>query len=76
MILQSIKKQINLIEEDGGDTDLKKYHVNMGRKDVEIKDMRGRIKAELFEVLTKTEQQNFNLDKALERINKAMEKVK
>lgn len=64
------------IEEDGGDTDLKKYHVNMGRTDVEIKDMSGRIKAELFEVLTKTEQQNFNLDKALERINKAMEGVK
>ena len=48
----------------------------MGRMDAEIKDMRLRIKAELFEVLTKTEQQNFNLDKALERINKAMEGVK
>ena len=60
------------IEEDGRDTDLKKYQVNMGRTDAEIKDMNSRIKAELFEVLTKTEQQNFNLDKALERINKAM----
>ena len=55
-----------------GDTDLKKYQVNMGRTYAEIKDMNSRIKAELFEVLTKTEQQNFNLDKALERINKAM----
>ena len=72
-VMNLFKKKI---EEDGGDTDLKKYHVNMGRTDVEIKDMSGRIKAELFEVLTKTEQQNFDLDKALERINKAMEGVK
>ncbi len=60
------KEVINLfkkkIEEDGGNTDLEKYLVNMGRTDVEVKDMRLRIKAELFEVLTKTEQQNFNLD--------------
>ena len=48
----------------------------MGRTDTEVKDMRSRIKAELFEVLTKTEQQNFNLYNALERINKAMEGVK
>jgi hypothetical protein len=44
----------------------------MGRTDIEISDMRGRIKEELFEVLTKSEQQNFDLDKALKRINKAM----
>ena len=66
---------LDFILEDGGDTDLKKYRVNMGRTDAENKDMRLRIKAELFEVLTKTEQQNFNLDKALERINKAMKKA-
>jgi predicted nucleotidyltransferase component of viral defense system len=64
------------IEEDGKDPDLKKYRLNMGRTDVEIKDMGRRIKAELFEVLTKKEQQNFDLDRALERINKAMEGVK
>ncbi len=64
------------IEEDGGDTDLKKYRMNMGRADAEIKDMRSRIKAELFEVLTKKEQQNFDLDSALKRINEAMEGVK
>ena len=66
----------NKIKEDGGDTDLGKYCVNMGRTDVEINDMRSRIKAELFEVLTKDEQQNFDLDKALKRINKAMEGAK
>lgn len=73
------KKVIDLfrkkLEEDDGDTDLKRYRINMGRSDSEIKDMRSRIKEELFEVLTKKEQQNFNLDNALERINKAMKDV-
>jgi predicted nucleotidyltransferase component of viral defense system len=64
------------IEEDGGDTDLSKYKVNLGRSDDEIKNMRSRIKDELFGVLTADERKNFNLDKALDRINKAMEKVK
>jgi len=41
----------------------------------EIKDMRSRIKAEFFEVLTKDEQKNFDLDSALKRINKAMDCV-
>lgn len=70
------KKVIGLfkkkIEEDGGDTDLAKYRVNFGRSNSEIKDMRSRIQAELFGVLTEKEQHNFNLDKALERINNAM----
>ena len=61
------------IKEDGGDTDLRKYKVNMGRADAQIKDMRGRIEAELFDVLTADERKNFNLDIALARINKAME---
>jgi predicted nucleotidyltransferase component of viral defense system len=73
------KKVIDLfrkkLEEDDGDTDLKKYRINMGRSDSEIKDMRSRIKEELFEVLAKKEQQNFNLDNALERINKAMSRA-
>jgi len=63
------------IEEDSGDTNLKKYQVNLGRSDAEIKGMRSRIKEELFEVLTPNERGNFNLDIALERINKAMENV-
>lgn len=61
------------LAEDSGDTDMKKYLVNMGRTDSEIKDMRSRIKEELFEVLTRKERENFNLDNALARINKAME---
>ena len=74
------KEVINLfkkkIEEDGGDSDLAKYRVNMGRKSTEIDDMRYRIEAELFDVLSPIERENFDLDKALERINKAMESVK
>ena len=74
------KEVINLfkkkIEEDGGDSDLAKYRVNMGRKSTEIDDMRSRIEAELFDVLSPIERENFDLDKALERINKAMEGVK
>jgi predicted nucleotidyltransferase component of viral defense system len=64
------------IEEDGGDTDLSKYRVNLGRSNDEIKDMKSRIKDELFGVLTVDERKNFNLDEALRRINKAMEKIK
>jgi len=62
--------------EDGADTDLSKYRVNLGRSDVEIKDMRSRVKEELFEVLTPNERENFDLDTALERINRAMRALK
>ena len=72
-VIRIFKKKL---EEDDTDTDLTKYRVNLGRSDVEIKDMRSRIKEELFEVLTPNERENFNLDAALERINKAMEEVK
>jgi predicted nucleotidyltransferase component of viral defense system len=61
--------------EDGGDANLKKYLVNMGRTDTEIKDMRSRVKEELFDVLTRVERDKFDLERALKRINKAMESV-
>lgn len=64
------------IAEDGGDTDLSKYRANLGRSDKEVEDMRSRIKEELFEILTPAERENFDLDTALKKINKAMEKVK
>ena len=60
------------LKEDGGDTDLKKYWINMGRSDDEIAEMKSRIEEELSEVLTHNERKNFDLDKALKRINKAM----
>jgi predicted nucleotidyltransferase component of viral defense system len=63
------------LAEDNGDTDLKKYLVNMGRTDKEIKDMRSRVKEELFEVLTRKERESFDLENALKRINKAMKLV-
>lgn len=60
------------LEEDRADTDLGKYRINLGRSDEEIKDMRSRIEAELVDVLTPDERKNFDLNVALERINKAM----
>ena len=63
------------LAEDSGDTDLKKYLVNMGRTDKEINDMRARIKEELFAVLTRQEQESFDLDEALKRINQVMKSV-
>ncbi len=68
-VMDLFKKKI---AEDGGDTDLKKYRVNMGRADAEIKDMRSRIENELFDVLTPGERKHFDLDQALKRINEAM----
>ena len=72
-VIELFKKKI---EEDGANTDLSKYCANLGRSDDEIKDMRSRIEKELFDVLTPDEKEKFNLDKALERINKAMKGVK
>ena len=63
------------VEEDGGTAVLEKYRVNLGRADNEIKKMRSRIEAELFDVLTLGERKNFDLNAALKRINKAMEGV-
>ncbi len=59
------------LQEDGGDTDLRKYRNNLGRSDEEIKDMNSRIEMELFDVLTLDERKNFDLTMALKRINKA-----
>ncbi len=63
------------LEEDGADTDLTRYRVNLGRSDIEIKDMRHRIKEELLEVLTPGERKNFDLDSALRRINDAFKRL-
>lgn len=57
------------LAEDDADTELARYRVNLGRQDAEIKDMRSRIKEELFEVLTAEERKNFDLNSALTRIN-------
>jgi len=70
------KKVISLFKkkllEDGGDADLSRYKINLGRADNEIKDMSSRIEKELFDVLTADERKNFDLTAALKRINEAM----
>jgi len=71
-VLTLFKKKL---KEDGGDTDLKKYKENLGRSHDEIQDMKARIESELFDVLTVDERENFDLDQALKRINKAMAKA-
>lgn len=38
--------------------------------------MKSRIETELFDVSTADERRNFNLDEALDRINKAMGEIK
>jgi len=72
-VLELFRKKL---AEDGGDTDLAKYSVNLGRQDKEIEDMKRRIKEELFEVLTAAERKNFDLDSALLRLNKQLESLK
>jgi predicted nucleotidyltransferase component of viral defense system len=64
------------IEEEGGDSNLSKYRVNLGRSESEIEEMRSRIENELFDVLTLEQRKNFDLDNALNRINKAMARIK
>lgn len=71
-VLELFRKKL---EEDKAGTELSKYRLNLGRKDVEIKDMRSRIREELFEVLTPDERKNFDLDVALSRINKALQNI-
>ena len=63
---QLFKKKL---AEDGLDSDLKKYRVNLGRSEKEIKDMNSRIEAELLDVLTLEEKKAFNLQKTLDLLN-------
>lgn len=63
---QLFKKKL---AEDGFDDDLKKYRVNMGWSDKEVKDMNSRIEAELLDVLTLEEKKAFNLQSTLDALN-------
>ena len=71
-VLDLFKKKL---EEDNADVDLSKYRFNLGRQDVEIRDMHSRIQEELSAVLTPAERKNFDLNTALSRINKALKHV-
>ncbi len=59
------------LKEDGFDTDLKKYKVNLGRSDKEIEEMKARIEDELFPVLTIAEHKSFDIQKSLDNLNRA-----
>ena len=72
-VIELFKKKL---AEDEASTDLAKYHINLGRKDQEVEDMKSRIEQELFDVLTPIERKNFNLDSALKRINDAFKNAK
>lgn len=63
------------LEEDSFDTDLRKYRVNLGRTEKEIEEMEARVEEELFPVLTIDEQKAFNMQKALDELNKTIAKM-
>jgi len=63
------------LEEDGFETDLKKYRVNMGRSPQEIEDMKSRIEGELIDVLNLEEKKTFNLDKTLYALNETFKNL-
>ena len=70
-VMELFKKKL---KEDRADMDLSKYRVNLGHSNEEIRNMKSRVKEELFEVLTPDERKNFDIDTALKRINSAMDK--
>lgn len=63
----------NKLIEDGKNPDLKNYRLNLGRTYGEIENMKKNIQHGLLDVLTVNERKSFDIDSALDRINKAME---
>ncbi len=63
------------LAEDGFETDLKKYRVNLGRSEKEIKDMNSRIEGELIDILTLEEKKAFNLQKTLDGLNEVLKGI-
>ena len=63
------------LAEDGFGNALKKYRINMGRSDTEIKEMSSRIEAELLDVLPLEEKKAFNLQKTLETMNEIFKNI-
>jgi len=72
LVMQLFQKKL---QENNASPDLNKYKRNLGRTDSEIMDMKSRIETELFDVLTPKEREIFDLDKALSRINQAMNSI-
>lgn len=55
--------------------ELKRYGVNLGRGDAEIREMKARAKDELFPVLTLDEQKSFDMQKVLNELNRVFKGV-
>ncbi len=66
-VLRLFRKKL---EEDNFSSDLKRYRVNLGRNDKEIKEMKARVEDELFPVLTMDEQRRFDMQKTLDELNR------
>jgi len=69
---QLFKKKLS---EDGFESDLAKYRVNMGHSKDKIADMSSRIEAELLDVLTPDEKKAFDLNKTLQLLNETFKNM-
>ena len=63
------------LSEDGFESDLSKYRVNMGRCQEEIADMSSRIEAELLDVLNPAERKAFDLNESLQLLNETFKNL-
>jgi len=63
------------LSEDGFESDLGKYRINMGRSQDEIADMSSRIEAELMDVLTPDERKTFELTESLQLMNETFKSL-
>ena len=64
------------LEEDKFSNEMEKYRMNLGRSEKEIEEMKGRVKDELFPVLTIGEQKKFDMQKTLDELDKAFGSIK
>jgi len=63
------------LSEDGFESDLSKYRVNMGRCQEEIADMSSRIEAELLDVLNSAERKAFDLNESLQLLSETFKNL-
>lgn len=63
------------LKEDNFSIELKKYRHNLGRPDKEIKDMKSRIKEELYEVLIEKERKGYDIQNTLDTINNVFKDI-
>ncbi|MCL2145521.1 MAG: nucleotidyl transferase AbiEii/AbiGii toxin family protein [Endomicrobia bacterium] len=63
------------LQDDGNDTDIKKYVNNLGLPQEVINSVKEKISSELYPVLSLSEQKNFNFPDILNKINSTIEKM-